>query len=47
VQPQNPVLDVSQSKRARAIETGIFALGHLGQRGALATSDRDDPPSFL
>jgi hypothetical protein len=30
-------------KRARAIETGIFALGHLGQLGALATSDRDDP----
>jgi len=30
-------------KRARALETGIFALGHLGQLGALATSDRDDP----
>src|SRR5580658_7456836 len=30
-------------KRARAIETGIFALGHLGQLGALSTSDRDDP----
>src|SRR5580692_7334515 len=30
-------------KRARAIETGIFALGQLGQLGALATSDRDDP----
>src|SRR6202451_1747471 len=30
-------------KRARAIETGIFPLGHLGQLGALATSDRDDP----
>ena len=27
-------------KRARAIETGIFALGQLG---ALPTSDRDDP----
>ena len=44
-------LDLAQSiaedrwrlKRARAIETGIFALGHLGQLGALATSDRDDP----
>ena len=30
-------------KRARAIETGIFALGHLGQLGRLATFDRDDP----
>src|ERR1700689_1526299 len=30
-------------KRARAIETGIFALGQLGQLGALATRDRDDP----
>src|ERR1700685_4198834 len=30
-------------KRARAIETGIFALGQLGQLGALPTSDRDDP----
>src|SRR5580692_12177801 len=44
-------LDLAQSiaedrwrlKRARAIETGIFAAGHLGQLGALATSDRDDP----
>jgi hypothetical protein len=44
-------LDLAQSiaedrwrlKRARAIETGIFALGHLGHLGALATSDRDDP----
>jgi hypothetical protein len=30
-------------KRARAIETGIFALGHQGALGALATNDRDDP----
>src|SRR5580693_9374424 len=30
-------------QRARAIETGIFALGQLGQLGALPTSDRDDP----
>src|ERR1700684_1083940 len=30
-------------KRARAIETGIFALGHQGALGALATADRDDP----
>src|ERR1700678_688555 len=44
-------LDLAQSiaedrwrlKRARAIETGIFALGQLGQLGALAASDRDDP----
>jgi len=44
-------LDLAQSiaedrwrlKRARAIETGIFALSQLGQLGALATSDRDDP----
>jgi hypothetical protein len=33
-------------KRARALETGIFALGHLGQLGALPTSDRDDPAQF-
>jgi hypothetical protein len=30
-------------KRARAIETGIFALGRLGQLNALATSDRAGP----
>src|SRR5271156_5732604 len=30
-------------KRARALETGIFALGHEGALGALATRDRDDP----
>ena len=30
-------------KRARALETGIFALGHLGALGALVTNDRDDP----
>src|SRR6204780_4109532 len=30
-------------KRARAIETGIFALGQQGALGALATNDRDDP----
>src|ERR1700691_3856223 len=30
-------------KRARALETGIFALGHQGALGALVTSDRDDP----
>jgi len=30
-------------KRARALETGIFALGHQGALGALVTNDRDDP----
>jgi hypothetical protein len=30
-------------KRARAIETGIFALGQHGALGALATPDRNDP----
>jgi hypothetical protein len=30
-------------KRARAIETGIFALGQQGALGALATPDRNDP----
>ena len=30
-------------KRARAIETGIFALGHEGALGSLFTNDRDDP----
>jgi hypothetical protein len=30
-------------KRARAIETGIFALGQEGALGALVTNDRDDP----
>ena len=30
-------------KRARALETGIFALGQLGALGALVTRDRDDP----
>src|SRR6202167_4749711 len=30
-------------KRARALETGIFALGQLGQLGALPTSARDAP----
>ena len=30
-------------KRARAIETGIFALGHEGALGSLVTNDRDDP----
>jgi hypothetical protein len=30
-------------KRARAIETGIFALGQQGALGALVTNDRDDP----
>src|ERR1700689_419055 len=30
-------------KRARAIETGIFALGQQGALGALATADRVDP----
>jgi hypothetical protein len=35
--------DCWRLKRARAIETGIFALGRLGQLGALATSDRDTP----
>jgi hypothetical protein len=35
--------DYWRLKRARALETGIFALGHLGQLGALAASDRDDP----
>jgi hypothetical protein len=44
-------VDIAQSiaedhwrlKRVRAIETGIFALGHLGQLGRLPASDRDDP----
>src|SRR5580658_212895 len=30
-------------KRARAIETGIFALGQQGALGSLATADRVDP----
>jgi hypothetical protein len=30
-------------KRARALETGIFALGQLGELGRLPASDRDDP----
>jgi hypothetical protein len=30
-------------KRARAIETGIFALGQQGALGSLATAARDDP----
>jgi hypothetical protein len=30
-------------KRARARETGIFALGQNGALGALVTRDRDDP----
>jgi hypothetical protein len=30
-------------KRARAIETGIFALGQFGALGALATPDRENP----
>jgi hypothetical protein len=30
-------------KRARAIETGIFALGQQGALGTLATAARDDP----
>jgi len=30
-------------KRARAIETGIFALGQQGALGSLATNARDDP----
>src|SRR5271155_957413 len=30
-------------KRARAIETGIFALGQQGALGSLATPDRSDP----
>jgi hypothetical protein len=30
-------------KRARVIETGIFALGQQGALGALVTNDRDDP----
>jgi hypothetical protein len=30
-------------KRARAIETGIFALGQHGALGALATPDRENP----
>ena len=30
-------------KRARALETGIFALGQQGALGALVTNDRDDP----
>ena len=30
-------------KRSRAIETGIFALGHEGALGSLVTNDRDDP----
>src|ERR1700683_3935634 len=30
-------------KRARAIETGIFALGQQGALGALVTNDRDAP----
>jgi hypothetical protein len=30
-------------KRARAIETGIFALGQMGALGSLVTNDRDDP----
>src|SRR5580700_2666925 len=40
---QSTAEDRWRLKRARALETGIFALGHLGQLGALATSDRDDP----
>jgi hypothetical protein len=35
--------DHRRLKRARALETGIFALGQLGQLGALPTSDRDGP----
>jgi hypothetical protein len=30
-------------KRARALETGIFALGQQGALGALVANDRDDP----
>src|SRR6202162_5139057 len=30
-------------KRARVIETGLFALGQQGALGALVTNDRDDP----
>jgi hypothetical protein len=30
-------------KRARALETGIFALSQLGELGRLPASDRDDP----
>src|SRR6202051_1805874 len=30
-------------KRARALETGIFALGQQGALGSLVTNDRDDP----
>ncbi len=30
-------------KRARAIETGIFALGQVGALGTIAARDRDDP----
>ena len=30
-------------KRARAIETGIFALGQIGALGTIAARDRDDP----
>jgi hypothetical protein len=35
--------DYWRLKRARAIETGIFALGQQGALGALATPDRNDP----
>jgi len=30
-------------KRARALETGIFALGQIGALGTIASRDRDDP----